>query len=120
MWEATLWSVMVLLALFVFLSSFLPKVNGLWGGIEGNEWFESNRHFGFLINRVFTRLIEYPEFLMLGALGFISLALLHYGLKKLGMKETPRILIWSSTLLGLIVLIGAISLGLGPIIVVNP
>lgn len=116
MWEATLCSVMIFLVVFLCLAFFLPIVNELWGEIEGNAWFESNRHFGFLVNRVFYRLIEHPQFLMLGALGFLNLAILDYGLKKIGVNGTPQTLIWASTILGMIVLIGATTLMLGPII----
>ena len=117
---ALLWMTMVLLALFVFLASYLPIVNELWGGVSGNEWFEENRKFGILIDRVFGRLIEYPEFFTIGAVGFLSLALLHYGLKKFGIKKTPLVLVLGSTIFGLIVLIGAFTLMVGPILTTHP
>ena len=116
MWEAALWTLMVLMALFVFLSSFLPIVDEMYGTIEESKWIETHRTLGFSINRIFIRLIEYPEFFALGALGFLSLALLHYGLKKYGIKQTPLILILLSTLSGFIVFIGALTLMIGPLL----
>ncbi len=117
MWRATLWSLAIFLGLFLFLVSYLPKVNELWGGVEENRWLETNRHFGFLVNRVFYRLIEYPQFLILGVLGFLSIFLLHYGLKKLGVRSAPEYLIWGSVFLALMILIGVISLGAGPVVI---
>jgi|GEM_PF-4376615 len=118
---ALLWMTMVFLALFVFLASYLPMVNELWGGgVSGNEWFEENRKFGFLIDRVLGRLIEYPEFFILGAIGFLSLALLHFGLNKIGIKKTLLVLTVGSTIFGLIVFIGAFTLMVGPLIRANP
>lgn len=114
---ATFWFTVVSLGVVWLLSELLPVVNIIHGGISESLWFQDRRPMGYLVNKVFYRFVDYPQFFILLIIGWLVLVSLELVFKRYSVHAYPKYLLAFVTMIGFLTLVSVAMLISGPMLV---